>query len=85
MLAADSFPVRVSHRHSATRLDGHLEVKRLAMLSPAEEVEVWAVSEGAPDMSDMSANRSREWMKKNEAFMKNMKMVESLAWIPGSW
>lgn len=33
--------------HSATVMDGHLEVKRLAMLSPAEEVEVWAVSEGS--------------------------------------
>lgn len=34
-------------RHSVAVENGHLELKRLAMLSPAEEVEVLAVSEGA--------------------------------------
>ena len=33
--------------HSVTVENGHLELKRLAMLSPAEEVEVLAVSEGS--------------------------------------
>ena len=37
----------LSARHSVTVENGHLELKRLAMLSPAEEVEVLAVSEGA--------------------------------------
>ena len=38
-------------RHSVTVENGHLELKRLAMLSPAEEVEVLAVSEGATLMT----------------------------------
>ena len=39
--------VLLALRHSVTVENGHLELKRLAMLSPAEEVEVLAVSEGA--------------------------------------